>query len=175
MSISGLTYKSNVIDGITESKLMDFIDSQPWSNALKRKVQQYGYEYSYKTRQVDDYKYREIPDILKELAVKLGLDDPNQVIINNYEPGQGIASHIDNKIFDKQIATLSLLSGIQMDFARNSDIHSLYLEPKSLAIFEDDARYEYTHGIVARKSDIVNSKKINRSRRVSITFRKLII
>jgi len=41
----------------------------------------------------------------------------DMVIVNEYEPGQGIASHIDNaKLFDHIIVSLSLGSDVVMNF-----------------------------------------------------------
>jgi alkylated DNA repair dioxygenase AlkB len=46
--------------------------------------------------------------------------------------------------------------------------HSITLEPRSLLIFQDEARYKWKHSIPQRKSNIKN-------RRVSITYRKVIV
>lgn len=45
------------------------------------------------------------------------------------------------------------------------------LEPRSLLILKDDARYQWKHGIAAGKSD----NGVKRQRRVSLTFRKVIL
>jgi alkylated DNA repair dioxygenase AlkB len=99
----------------------------------------------------------------------------NQIIINEYTPGQGIGPHIDNqKAFGRTVATLSLLSDIQMDFKYRSDAFHIYLKRRSLTILEDDARYICTHGIVPRKSDCINGVRLSRGTRISITFREVI-
>jgi alkylated DNA repair dioxygenase AlkB len=53
-----------------------------------------------------------------------------------------------------------------MDFMsiRNKKKESLFLETGSLLILSGEARYEWTHGIVPRKSDIVNFIKVPRER-----------
>ncbi|MEM6811640.1 MAG: alpha-ketoglutarate-dependent dioxygenase AlkB [Pseudomonadota bacterium] len=51
----------------------------------------------------------------------------------------------------------------------------LYLEERSLIKLAGPARKEWLHGIPARKSDIVNGLKIARKRRISITFRNVIL
>ena len=48
---------------------------------------------------------------------------------------------------------------------------SLLLEPRSLLVLSDDARYEWEHGITARKRDVWQGMRVERSRRLSITFR----
>ena len=49
------------------------------------------------------------------------------------------------------------------------------LEPKSAIILTGDARYKWMHGIKLVNSDLVNNVKYYRQRRVSLTFRKVII
>jgi alkylated DNA repair dioxygenase AlkB len=170
---SGLTYIPDAITEDEEIALINFIDSKEWSTNLKRKVQQYGYAYSYKTSRVAlDQKVPEIPEMFQTLIDRFNLDDPNQIIVNNYEVGQGIANHIDSNIFDKQVATLSLNSDVVMDFIRNTTHYPILLERRSLAILEGEARTAFTHGISARKSDYIDNKLKKRSRRISITFRK---
>jgi hypothetical protein len=47
--------------------------------------------------------------------------------------------------------------------------------PCSLFVLSGPARYEWQHCIPARKSDVMGGIKIYRARRVSITFRKVIL
>jgi len=49
------------------------------------------------------------------------------------------------------------------------------LAPCSLFVLSGPARYEWQHCIPARKSDVIGGIKINRTRRISITFRKVIL
>ena len=74
-----------------------------WRNDLSRRVQHYGWRYDYKARAITpDMHIGVLPDWLTRLAQKLydetGLFDrvPEQVIVNEYQPGQGIAMHIDH-------------------------------------------------------------------------------
>lgn len=169
---SGLAYKQDVISESHESKLLEFINSQQWQDSLKRKVQHYGFPYNYQTRKLDT-EFIPIPTILLELATELKIDEPKNIIINRYLPGEGIASHIDSYLFGDCISCLSLNSGIQIDFSNRNKDTSLYLLPRSLLTMSGDARREWKHGIVGRKSDHVNGKKILRRERISITFRTL--
>ncbi len=171
-NINGLTYIPNIISEEKEQELLRFINAQPWQNSLKRKVQHYGIPYNYQTRRLDDAKIH-IPTILLSLSEELKLDTPENIIINKYLPGEGIASHIDSKIFGDTIASLSLNSGIQMDFSYRNVAIPLYLEPRSLLVMSSDARHYWTHGIVGRKTDYVNNKKKVREERISITFRTI--
>lgn len=179
--IGGLSYISEWITPNTEAELISIIDQQPWMSDLKRRVQHYGYAYDYKARNITrDLYLGELPDWLQLLAQKLvenGLfqASPDQVIINEYLPGQGISPHIDCvPCFGKTIASLSLGSPCMMDFSKSSEKHSRMLERRSLLVLSESARYEWQHGIAGRKSDKKNGQIINRTRRLSLTFRNMI-
>ncbi|PWN43851.1 hypothetical protein IE81DRAFT_333998 [Ceraceosorus guamensis] len=93
-----------------------------------------------------------------------------QLILNLYEPGAGIASHIDlAHRFDDGIFCLSLGSGVVMSFAR-SDLQpvqtatgtrelSIWLPPRSLLVLTGKARWQYAHGIEARPGDWVSDQR----------------
>jgi alkylated DNA repair dioxygenase AlkB len=72
------------------------------------------------------------------------------------------------------VVSISLLSPCVMGLRRVRDRHreSLLLEPRSLLVLGDEARYEWEHGIARRKTDIWQGKRISRRRRLSITFRR---
>ncbi len=184
-AIHGLRY---IPDYITEDQhdwLLDRIDEQQWLDDLKRQVQHYGFKYDYKARKVDlDMRIGELPDWLERLGKKLYQDKhmpevPDQVIINEYLPGQGISSHIDcEPCFRGIIVSLSLGSGCIMNFTNKYDKTKkipVWLAPRSLVVLSSEARYAWLHGIPARKWDEWNGEKHERQRRVSLTFRKVII
>lgn len=183
ISISGLHYCSDYIDKTEQQKLLDIIDQQPWLTDLKRRVQHYGHKYDYKARVVTPELYLgQVPDWLMPLAMRLhheGLFSaiPDQAIINEYQPGQGISAHIDCvPCFGSEIASLSLGSACVMEFTHvHHNKQTKVLEPCSLFVLSGAARYEWQHCIPARKSDVIDGIKINRARRVSITFRKVIL
>ncbi len=182
--VSGLTYIPNFIDSTTESDLIKTIDTQPWITELKRRVQHYGWRYDYKARSVtNDIRIGALPDWLKSCAMGLqqtGLfaDTPDQVIINEYQPGQGISAHIDCvPCFTDTIASLSLGSQCVMNFtnSKTGEKSSLLLEPCSLLVLTGDARYVWQHAIAGRKTDHHNNQNIERTRRISLTFRKVTV
>ena len=160
----GLTYIPNYITEEKQQELITKIDEQPWLTGLKRRVQHYGYKYDYKARKITpELKIDPVPDWLQVLP------NYDQVIINEYQQGQGISSHIDCiPCFSNTICSLSLLSPCEMVFKKNNQKISLILEPLSLLIMQNEARYEWQHEIPARKSNV-------KSRRVSITFRAVIL
>ncbi len=99
----------------------------------------------------------------------------DQMLINEYFPGQGIAMHCDYKPFDRTVVSLSLLSPCVMNFRHVEDgrTTSMLLETRSLLILSDEARYRWQHGIARRKNDRWQGQVIPRSRRLSVTFRLL--
>ena len=104
--------------------------------------------------------------------------EPDQVIVNEYLPGQGIAAHIDREhCFGEQIATVSLGSHCVMRFEnkRLDQKIDVELQPRSLTMITGDARYKWTHSIPARKSDSLRGERVLRGRRLSLTFRTVIL
>lgn len=180
--IPGLTYIPDFITRDEENALTAAIDAQPWLNDLKRRVQHYGYKYDYKARSVTkESRLGPLPDWIQPLAQKLQTghlfrNAPDQAIVNEYLPGQGISAHIDCvPCFDDVIASLSLGSPAVMQFSKGNEKQEIYLEPRSLIVLTGPARYEWQHAIPARKTDIVNGFKIERGRRLSLTFRTVIL
>jgi alkylated DNA repair dioxygenase AlkB len=180
--ISGLTCISDFITPAEEAALLDTIDQQSWLTDLKRRVQHYGWKYDYTARRVDEaMRLGPMPEWLMDYCRRLYKDGhfpklPDQVIINEYQPGQGIAPHVDCvPCFDKTIVSLSLGSSCLMEFAHltTGEKVAQLLEPRSLIILSDDARYQRKHGIPARKSDKYAGQTIHRGRRVSLTFRNV--
>jgi alkylated DNA repair dioxygenase AlkB len=182
--IPGLTYIPGFITRDEENALISNINAQPWLDDLKRCVQHYGYKYDYKARAVGSDAYLgPLPDWLSSVSDKLYDDGifssvPDQVIVNEYLPGQGISTHIDCvPCFADTIASLSLGSPCIMEFSnlKAGEKKSITLEERSLIVLSGPARYEWQHAIPARKSDIINGIKTERRRRVSLTFRNVIL
>ncbi len=163
--------------------LLAAIDASPWLDALQRRVQHYGYRYDYKARRVSAESYLgPLPTWLDALTDRLTRDGvfaqrPDQAIVNEYTPSQGISAHVDCvPCFGPVIASLSLGSGATMDFSRaGAERMSLYLVPRGLVVMADEARYAWRHAIPGRKNDAVEGVTVPRGRRVSITFRTVIV
>lgn len=184
-TINGFGYIENYIDENEQDRLLTQIDQTPWREDLRRRVQHYGFKYDYKARKVDlDMRIGQLPEWLQALGQKLHNDrhmpvEPDQVIINEYQPGQGISSHIDcEPCFANMIVSLSLGSGCVMDFTNRRDKTKkipVWLAPRSIIVLKDEARYGWLHGIAPRKSDQWEGQTYDRQRRVSLTFRKVIL
>ncbi len=182
--ISGLTYIPDFISAQEQDFLLSQINQQRWLTDLKRHVQHYGYKHDYKARAVGNDAYLgPLPDWVSPISKKLHNDNifpsvPDQVIVNEYLPGQGISAHIDCvPCFSETIASLSLESPCIMEFSnlKTGEKKSTVLEDRSLIVLSSPARYEWQHAIPARKSDIISGIKTERTRRVSLTFRNVIL
>ena len=182
--ISGLKYVTDYLSPAQHDSLLAAIDQAPWLNDLKRRVQHYGFKYDYKFRRIDlSMKIGELPAWALEIAMDLFEKQffqelPDQLIVNEYLPGQGIAPHIDcQPCFENTIASISLGSACVMDFAHpiRKEKIPILLEPRSLVVLQGDSRYFWTHGIAGRKTDVFEGKVFLRQRRVSLTFRKTIL
>lgn len=101
---------------------------------------------------------------------------PDQLIANEYLPGQGISAHVDcEPCFGEVIASLSLLSGCEMRFGclASGETRAVILPPRSLLVLTGPARRDWTHSIAARLSDVIDGLRVARQRRVSLTFRTM--
>lgn len=179
----GIVYFDGFLSPEEEAAVTDRLDAGAWSTELKRRVQHFGYRYDYKARAVTADAYLgPLPPWLGVFAERLVTagycrDLPDQVIANEYLPGQGISAHVDCvPCFDDGIVSISLLSTCEMVFRelRGPAICGVLLQPRSGVLLRDAGRYGLTHEIPARKSDIMNGVKTARSRRISLTFRKVI-
>ncbi len=175
--IQGLVYQSNFLTKEEQNSLLKKINEQEWSSALDRKTQHYGYVYDYRASVLRPAE--PIPDWLDFVLERLHSLEyftdkmPDQVIVNHYEPGQGISAHTDHKsLFGDRVVSISLGSMVVMTFehpdGRKVDVP---LEVGSAVLLNEESRYVWTHSIAKRKSDVVNGKKILRGERVSLTFR----
>ena len=96
----------------------------------------------------------------------------NQLTVNAYQPGDGIGSHIDTiSSFGDGLLSLSLQSGIVMEFKHGKEKKLVFLPPRSLLALTGPARYQWEHMIVTRRTDTHNGQVIPRNLRVSLTLR----
>jgi alkylated DNA repair dioxygenase AlkB len=182
-ALPGLHYCPAYLPETDQQDVLAIIDRQPWSTELRRRVQHYGWRYDYRRHAIDRSLFLgPLPDWAARLVQRLSRDGvapsvPDQVIVNEYEPGQGIASHVDCiPCFGDTIVSLSLGSPCVMEFTRlrSRETVPLLLAPGSLLVLQGEARYGWKHGIPARKTDRHYGRAIHRRRRVSLTFRTVI-
>ena len=157
-------------------------DGERWRNDLRRRVQHHGWRYDYRNRAITPDMYLgRLPDYLQELAQRIsdhtGLFPvtPEQVIINEYLPGQGIGTHIDHPGFGPAICTISLLDDWEMDFSPDWKTKTQALLPKgSCLILTGPSRHKWQHGILPRPWEKGPNGIRYRKRRVSLTCRTVL-
>jgi hypothetical protein len=171
--IQGLAYHADYLTPDDERSLAAEIDGGVWDQTWARRRQIFGggYGSGESVQPIPKWGIK-LLDRLESLHLLAAPFD--HMLVNEYEPGQGIALHRDYDPFDRVVVSISLLSACVMDLRRVRDQHheSLLLEPRSLLVLGDEARYEWEHGIARRKTDVWEGKRISRNRRLSITFRR---
>lgn len=184
-AVPGLRYFAGWLTAGAGDALLSHIDAAAWSTELRRRVQHYGHRYDYGRRNVATGSGAptapEIPAWARDEAVRLVGEgvmerEADQVIVNEYHPGQGISAHVDCvPCFGPVVAAISLGSGCVMDFTHPEDGTkvAVRLAPGSLCVMTGPARYTWRHGIAARKSDPGTTGRVPRGRRVSVTFRTI--
>lgn len=184
-SIPGLFYFPGFMDDDEQSEAVKHIDASEWRYDLGRRVQHYGWRYNYKSRAITSDEYLGplpgwITGIAERLCAATGLFDrtPDQVIVNEYEPGQGIALHADRDCFGPAVATISLGDDWEMKFrpvkGTSDEDQWLMLVRGSALLLTADARLRWMHGIDKRKSEKDRFSQRERRRRLSLTFRTVI-
>jgi alkylated DNA repair dioxygenase AlkB len=185
-NIAGLTLMDNFITAKEHDDLLRSIQQQRWSTQLSRRVMQFGWAYSYSRTAAFPDKTTPIPDFMQPVCNQLVESKwfsvpPDQIIVNEYKPGQGIAAHTDNvRFFSDTVASLTLASHCIMILNNKAtgETHSLYLRPRSLLVLSGEARYDWTHEIKKiKKDEIMNALgkqiTVERGTRVSVTFRNM--
>eukprot|EP00965_Chrysotila_dentata_P214772 6188372-Pleurochrysis_carterae.AAC.3 len=173
-----------------EVRLLQQVDVMPWDNSISRATQHYGRRFDYRTKSVAE------SEALPDTCIPSFFDEPfrrlqesnvlpwngeaaNQVTVNEYLPGMGIARHVDtHSAFEDGIAALSLGAGIAMRMQLDREPwHSvvIWLPPRSLLAFVGASRYEWSHAIPMRKTDTLEDGSVQpRGRRVSVTIRRVL-
>lgn len=100
----------------------------------------------------------------------------DQMIVNSYQPGEGIAPHVDLARFRDGIAVVSLLSSCVMTFRRCEDAtlkRDVLLSPGDVILLSGDARYSWTHEINRKNEQVWLGNVLKQERRISVTLRRL--
>eukprot|EP01062_Namystynia_karyoxenos_P066261 TRINITY_DN60222_c0_g1_i1.p1 TRINITY_DN60222_c0_g1~~TRINITY_DN60222_c0_g1_i1.p1 ORF type:complete len:345 (+),score=80.28 TRINITY_DN60222_c0_g1_i1:76-1035(+) len=193
-----------------EQELLEFFDAQQWDSALPRRTQQWGWTFDYEEMTVTG-RGRPLPEVLTGLLERFrgiahdhqfpAIPTPDQMIVNEYTPGQGIHPHIDRDCFSEVIVSLGLGSHCTMVFdkpqpestgGRVSDLSAMptwlqqhiqvtateipvFFPRRALIAFTSEARWGWTHCIPPRTWDEEpkRGRRVQRDRRVSLTFRRM--
>lgn len=179
-AVPGLLIYPEFISADTEKELLSEVDGQTWMVDYARRLQYYGF----RNELEEPYQLISIPLQIPPLIYKLSKEivdkkllhyQPDQVIINEYIPGEGIRPHKDRNYYENQICGVNLGSSCVMRFIRGKNLETIDVQipRRSLYIMQDDARKKWSHGIPPRKKDIFDGAVQHRDRRVSITYRKV--
>nr|AKM76731.1 RNA-binding (RRM/RBD/RNP motifs) family protein [Monsonia emarginata] len=128
-NIPGLHLLLDFVTPHEEQELLAAVDATPWIGLAKRRVQHYGYQFCYQTRNVDTKQHLgELPSfvapVLQKIASFPNLGDAanvslDQLTVNEYPPGVGLSPHIDtHSAFEGLIFSLSLAGPCIMEFRR---------------------------------------------------------
>ena len=148
-------------------------------------MQHYGWRYDYQRKTVTpDMELGPLPDWVGELARRLYVATelfdrvPDQAIVNEYRPGQGIALHADRQCFGATVATVSLGDDWEIRLrpvgGTSKDDRRLMLERGSALVLTGDSRSRWMHGIDKRKTEKSPVGERDRQRRLSLTFRTML-
>lgn len=177
--VPGLRVIPEYLDAATHDELLAAADAQPWTSLGGRRVQIYGY--SYDQRRGGAYRLGDLPAWAMGAAERvqrdgLSPDMPDQLIVNAYEPNQGIPRHRDAPLFTDTIVGLNLGSSCVMELTTDEPglVRPVLLEPRSALVLSGPARHEWYHAIPARDVDRWLGRELRRARRVSMTFRKML-
>jgi alkylated DNA repair dioxygenase AlkB len=177
--IPGLRYVPGYLDPAAHDTLLAMADTGPWRHAGSRRAQIYGY--SYDARKGGAYRVEDLPPWAQELATRLERDGlmrelADQLIVNEYLAGQGIRPHVDAPLFTDTIVSISLGSSCLMEFTTESGgREEQFLEPMSALVIGGEARSGWKHATPAREQDVRGGRVWPRARRVSLTFRKMLL
>lgn len=169
--VKGLTIIENFL-GQNELKELNELVKQlkGWGKQISRDTIHFGKRYDYQSSSLKD-NVGGIPEwlngIVKKVEVEGGFEQPiDQIIINKYKGGQGIAEHIDStKCFGDTIATFSLGESVFINFKNSRNLrHPVLAKENSILILKGDSRKFWKHSLSLGK---------NQSQRISITFRSI--
>lgn len=207
LGVPGATLVTDFVTPSEEAALLGVIDEEGadrWERLAKRRVMHFGFAFDYGTRDArrKTAPFPRLVDELLDRASRLeGVDGAerasgcDQLTVNEYAAGVGIAPHIDtHSAFGPTLLSVSLAGHAAMEFrllpegastdasnaggsdrARPVARASILLPPRSLLVMTGEARYRWQHYIPHRKRDAVAGESecaFRESRRVSLTLRE---
>ena len=178
----GAALVPDIVTEAEERRILLRISEAPWLTDLSRRVQHYGFRYDYRSRSSGRHapapafpRWAEV--VGDRLAPLFDGRLPQQCIVNEYRPGQGIGMHADHASFGAIVVSVSLGAAWTMQFRpRNARPYVrdglasdevAVLPRRSALVLRGAARSAYMHGI----DPAANAHRSET--RVSATFRTL--
>ena len=178
----GAALVPDIVTEAEEERVLLRISEAPWMTNLNRRVQHYGFRYNYRGpangRHDPALPFPRWAAVIGErLAPYFGGRLPEQCIVNEYRPGQGIGMHADHQSFGPNVVSLSLGDAWTMNFRPRSarpyvrdglaSDEVALLSRRSALVLRGRARSAWMHGI----DPAANAHRA--TTRVSATFRTL--
>lgn len=182
--ISGLRYIDDWINKEEANELYNILSTLNWisvgNSKNSRVAAHYGYYYNYDRSGLT--KAPPIPERLLEILIPQSKFDFNnihidrsrfnQLIINQYLPGQKIAPHIDHtKYFDDIIVCITLMNDdavipiiFQKYFNNTTEQRLVNAKNRSMYLMSGDARWNWKHSLINKSNTV----------RWSFTFREVV-
>ncbi|DBA81119.1 hypothetical protein WJX79_009076 [Trebouxia sp. C0005] len=172
-ALEGLHYIPNYLNESQHDRLLKDVHSSKskWTQVSGRRLQSYGGTVHEKW---GGLLQAPIPAWLQTTLSKIDQDfhlydgAANHVLLNAYEPGQGILAHEDGPVYYPAACILSLGSSAVMHFRRKSHdgieskpVASVLLMPGSLLVFNGEAYKDCLHGIDEVFEDVLDDSILN--------------
>ncbi|KAK7874493.1 hypothetical protein R5R35_001576 [Gryllus longicercus] len=171
-------YISNFISEAEEEMIIKNVNSVPkpkWTQLSNRRLQNWGgipHPKGMVAEKIPLWLQTHMNQI-GQLGIFAPGKMPNHVLINEYQPAQGIMPHTDGPLFHPTITTISCGSHTVLDFSKRvrsdaekndassthqEDDFSLFLERRSLVVIQDEVYDNYLHSIAEVSRDILSNK-----------------
>ena len=175
---------TNVFTTAKEEYYLDQISKDTTANICHQihKAKEFGWKFVPVEKKTEADYLGQFPEWLKEIwenvhqVLKTHLSFfpkyvmPDHVLLNEYEPGDGCKSHIDDVSFwNDWVVGVSFGSGCVMRIGGCD----MFIPQRSVYVLSGDARYNLGHGIDFVKTDEYYGDVIERSKRTSLTFRTI--
>ena len=158
----GAALVPDIVTEAEEERILLRIAQAPWMTDLSRRVQHYGFKYGY--RAPANGRHDPAPPfprwatvIADRLQPFFDGRRPDQCIVNEYRPGQGIGMHADHETFGPIVVSLSLGAAWPMNFRPRSvrpyvrgglaSDQVALLPRRSALVLRAAARSAWMHGI----------------------------
>ena len=170
----GLTKVEDFVTEDHETRLIDYLAVQTWSEIGNREVCQFGYTYDFKMRTIKEWVPfpEELAEVVRLVADHRG-DFPNSLIALRYTIPYHFNPHVDASVFDGKVHSVGLESGVVITFhSKENGRYDEYFPPRSLMSMQGDSRYKHTHCILPGKDDVDKEGTLfPRFTRYALTFR----